>query len=223
MKILVTAGATREPIDAVRFLSNVGTGATGAVLADAWMAAGHDVVLLRGEGAARPARVRVEEVFSSAADLAGRLQHRLGGGEIDVVVMTAAVADYRPDAVAAGKISSDADELPLRLVRNEKILPRLKSFSPQPLWVVGFKLTAGAGDTARRAAVAAQFAAGGVDAIVHNDLAEIRAAPPAEHPFWFYRKEGAEPEKIAGVSALARIIVATLAGAGTPAAPRVPR
>ena len=51
MKILVTAGATREPLDAVRYLSNVSTGATGAALAAALAARGHTVTLLRGTGA----------------------------------------------------------------------------------------------------------------------------------------------------------------------------
>ncbi|HEY0945944.1 MAG TPA: phosphopantothenoylcysteine decarboxylase, partial [Opitutaceae bacterium] len=48
MNILLTAGATREPIDDVRFLSNVSTGATGAALAESLAAAGHAVTLLRG-------------------------------------------------------------------------------------------------------------------------------------------------------------------------------
>ena len=56
MKILITAGATREPIDAVRFVSNVSTGATGAALADEFSRGGIEVVLLRSEGAVRPQR-----------------------------------------------------------------------------------------------------------------------------------------------------------------------
>ncbi|HWA85801.1 MAG TPA: phosphopantothenoylcysteine decarboxylase [Opitutus sp.] len=214
MKILVTAGATREPVDAVRFLSNASTGATGAALADAFTAAGHEVVLLSGEGSVKPARRCDVEVFSSAGDLAERLRRRLGGGEIDAVVMAAAVADYRPAAAVAGKISSDADELVLRLVRNEKILPRLKSVSPRPVFVVGFKLTVDAAEAARREAVASQFAAGGVDAVVHNDLAEIQATPAERHPFSLYRAAHAAPEKLAGAGALADALAALLAGAG---------
>lgn len=208
MKILVTAGATREPLDAVRFLSNVSTGATGAALADEFVRRRHTVLLLRGEGAALPRHAAETEVFSSADDLRARLERRLGAGEFDVVVMAAAVADYRPAAAAHGKISSDAAGLTLQLVRNEKILPRLKSFAARPLRVIGFKFTVGADAAARGAAVAAQFSAGGVDAVVHNDLAEIRAAPV--HPFRLWRSAAdSAPARIEGVPALADALAET--------------
>jgi phosphopantothenoylcysteine decarboxylase/phosphopantothenate--cysteine ligase len=166
MKILVTAGATREPIDAVRFLSNVSTGATGTALAAALIALGHHVTLLHGTGSVPPpATVADTEIFSSAAELFERLDRRLGPGQFDAVIMTAAVADYRPSASADGKLPSTAPEFLLPLVRNAKLLPRIKSLSPHPLTVVGFKLTVGADAPARAAAVAALFAAGGVDLV----------------------------------------------------------
>lgn len=201
MKILVTAGATREPLDEVRFVSNVSTGATGAALADTLLGFGHDVTLLRGEGAVKSQHVRDAETFSSCADLLAKLQRRLGTGQFDAVVMTAAVADYRPDTTQTGKIRSDADELVVRLVRTPKILPQLKSLSPRPLRVIGFKFTVGADAEARRAAVLAQWAAGGVDATVHNDLHEIRSA--AVHPFYLWASPAATPVLLAGVPALA--------------------
>jgi phosphopantothenoylcysteine decarboxylase/phosphopantothenate--cysteine ligase len=204
MNLLITAGATREPLDAVRFLSNVSTGRTGAALADAFAARDHRVTLLRGESAVAPRSACEVEVFTSAKDLRVRLQKRLAGGAFDAAIMCAAVADYRPDFAGDGKISSAAAELTLRLVRNPKILPQLKSFSPRPLVVVGFKLTVGADTAARRAAVAAQFSAGAVDAVVHNDLDEIRASPV--HPFWLYRSATAAPAQIGGTKALAEAL-----------------
>ena len=114
MNLLLTAGATREPIDAVRYLSNVSTGATGAGLAAALVALGHTVTLLHGTGAATPdASVTDLEQFSSAADLHARLARRLGAGTYDAVIMAAAVADYRPETLAPGKISSSASTLAL--------------------------------------------------------------------------------------------------------------
>ena len=204
MNILVTAGATREPLDAVRFLSNMSTGSTGATLADALAAHDHRVTLLRGESAVAPRSACEVDVFTSNEDLRVRLQRRLEGGTFDAVIMCAAVADYRPDRTAAGKIASDASELMIRLVRNPKILPQLKSFSPRPLVVVGFKLTVGADAVAGRAAVAAQFATGTVDAVVHNDFEEIRASPI--HPFWLYRSAAAAPEQINGAKTLAEVL-----------------
>ncbi|HLP09270.1 MAG TPA: phosphopantothenoylcysteine decarboxylase [Opitutaceae bacterium] len=200
MRLLVTAGATREPLDEVRFVSNVSSGATGAALADGLLALGHDVALLRGENAARPQHVHDSETFSSCADLLAKLQRRLAAGGFDAVVMTAAVADYRPDLAQVGKIRSDVDELVVRLVRTPKILPQLKAMSPRPLRVVGFKFTVGADADSAREAVAAQWAAGGVDLTVHNDLHEIRRAPL--HPFHLYRDPVSTPQRVAGVPAL---------------------
>lgn len=204
MNILVTAGATREPIDDVRFLSNVSTGGTGAALAAAFRVRGHRTLLLRGEGAVAPPGFGEVETFGSAADLEARLRRRLQTGEWAMIVMAAAVADYRPAEPAAGKPDSARPELVLRLLRNPKILPRLKSFSPGPLRVVGFKLTAGAGPSARRSAVEAQFAAGGVDLVVQNDLQEIRQSEA--HPFWLHRDPKADPARIEGAEALALVL-----------------
>ncbi|MFI5355737.1 MAG: DNA/pantothenate metabolism flavoprotein, partial [Opitutales bacterium] len=88
-------------------------------------------------------------------------------------------------------------------------LPQLRGWAPGPLRVIGFKLTVGAGARARQAAVAAQFARGAVDAVVHNDLAEIRRA--ARHPFRLYGTAGGRPRTLAGVPALARALDGLLA------------
>ena len=203
MKILVTSGASREPIDAVRFLSNTSTGTTGAALADAWTRAGHTVVLLRGTAAVAPAEAMENEIFSSAADLGARLARQLATGGFDLVVMAAAVADYRPAESVEGKLSSAADELVVRLVRNPKLLPSLKSLSPTPVRVIGFKLTATADPEAQRAAVAAQFAAGGVDLVVHNDQSDVRIAGPSRQTFQLFANVRHAPRVVIGTAALA--------------------
>lgn len=200
MKVLITAGGTREPIDRVRYISNGSTGATGAALADALSKLGHNVYLLRGLGAVTPHAAISRATFSSAENLESQLRELLSSGEFDAVIMAAAVADYRPDHVHAGKLDSAADSLALNLVRVPKILPKLRGFSPSPLRVIGFKLTTGADDAARRAAVARQFAEGGVDAVVHNDLDEIESA--AAHPFRLFHAPDDDPVTLVGVSAL---------------------
>lgn len=190
LRLLITAGATREPIDDVRFVSNVSSGGTGAALAAALAARGHRVTLLRGQGSVAPANLPTLDnaFFGSAEDLRERLAASLAAETFDAVIMCAAVADYRPVSLVEGKIRSDADSLTIRLVRNPKILPSIKAMaSPSPL-VIGFKLTSRAEASAQQAAVDAQFEAGGVDAVVHNDLAEIRRC--AVHPFHLYRTRG---------------------------------
>jgi phosphopantothenoylcysteine decarboxylase/phosphopantothenate--cysteine ligase len=202
MKILITAGATREPVDDVRFISNLSTGATGAALADALATRGHTVTLLRGTGAAEPQMVRDVRTFTSAKDLRERLKGLLSRGEYGAAIQCAAVADYTPARVPRGKISSQLKGLTLRLVPVPKILPQIKSFgrgTAVPL-VIGFKLTAGAGRVAREAAVARLMAGGLVDAVVHNDLDDL--SDNDTRPFRAYVAGKTRPQVLAGVSAL---------------------
>ena len=214
MKILITSGATREPIDAVRFISNVSTGATGAALAEALVRAGHEVTLLHGEGAVRPlGEGVVSGVFTSTNNLGERMRMVLSAGAYDAVIHAAAVSDYRPDAEHPGKLSSRVDELTLRLVATPKLLPEIKGWSPRPLLVLGFKLTHGADEAARAAAVGRVFAAGGVDAVVHNDLKEMSAAG-AGRTFRIYRTgDSAASLHAAGVAALAAWVEQWVRGA----------
>jgi Phosphopantothenoylcysteine synthetase/decarboxylase len=190
MKVLVTAGATREPIDAVRFLSNVSSGATGVAIAEFLAAAGHEVTLLHGEGSVRTNASGITcGAFGSTEQLGTRLESALCHGGIDVVIHAAAVSDYRPVAKHEGKLSSYSEDLTLRLVPTPKLLPRLKGWSPGPLRVLGFKLTAGADAAGRAAAVGRLFAGGGVDAVVHNDMDELGIAG-AGRTFRIYRPGG---------------------------------
>lgn len=200
MRILLTSGATREPIDTVRFLSNISTGRTGALLAEALAAHGHTVTLLHGEAAVRPSPAVTAKAFSSTADLQSQLHRLLGTGNFDTVIHAAAVSDYRPSETHEGKMSSYAAELTIRLVPTPKLLPELKSYAPRPLRVIGFKLTAGADPAARRAAVEKLFAAGTIDAVIHNDMDDL--ATGDTRPFTAWRTGVHTPEHLIGLPAL---------------------
>lgn len=200
MRILITSGATREPIDTVRFLSNVSTGRTGALLADALASRGHTVTLLHGEAAVRPSPAVSAQAFSSTADLQSQLRRLLGTGDFDAVIHAAAVSDYRPSETHEGKMSSYAPELTIRLVPTPKLLPELKSYAPRPVRVIGFKLTAGADAEARAIAVSKLFAAGTVDAVIHNDMDDLASGDA--RPFTAWRAGVHTPEPLAGLGAL---------------------
>lgn len=205
MNLLITAGATREPIDSVRFLSNISSGATGAALAERLVAAGHRVTLLHGEGAVRPGAASGVScaVFGSTEQLGERLRAALGTGEFDVVIHAAAVADYRPATVTAEKLSSDADGMTLQLVPTPKLLPRLREWSPRAVRVVGFKLTTGAGAAERAAAVGKLLARGGVDAVVQNDTEELgEAGAGRSFRVFVGGADDAAAERVTGVPAL---------------------
>jgi len=212
MRILVTSGATREPLDAVRFLSNISTGRTGALLAEALAAQGHAVTLLHGVAAVRPAPTSAvaTESFASTDHLQAALRRHLATGDYAAVIHAAAVSDYRPAETTPGKMSSYALELTVRLVPTPKLLPALKSYAaPRPVKVIGFKLTAGADAPARAAAVAKLFATGTVDAVIHNDLDDL--ATGDARPFHAWRSDAPAPETLPGLAALVHWLQAYLA------------
>lgn len=209
MKLLVTSGGTREAIDPVRYISNGSTGRTGASLATALTERGHQVVLMHGVGAARPSLGIETRSFLSTDDLCEKLRHELAGGDYDGVIMAAAVSDYRPESIAKGKLSSDDDTLTLNLVRTPKILPQLRGFSPKPLKVIGFKLTVGADDAARTTAVDTLFSRGGLDAVVQNDLEEMKAS--TSYPFRLYITDQATRDLV-GMPALSEALEQFLQG-----------
>ncbi len=169
MRVLVTSGGTREPVDDVRVLTNRSTGRLGARLADELHARGHDVTLLHGEEAARPSRDVTRHVFGTTDDLAALLAAHVPGH--DAVLHAAAVADYVPER-RAGKISSDAVELVLRLVRAPKLIDRLRGLAPDAV-LVGFKLTSGADEAARTAAADALRRRARLDLVCVNDTGAL--------------------------------------------------
>jgi phosphopantothenoylcysteine decarboxylase / phosphopantothenate---cysteine ligase len=121
--VLVTAGPTREYLDAVRFLSNASSGKMGFACATAAARAGHDVTLITGPVALPdPAGIRTVRVTS--ADEMYRAVMK-AYPRIDAAIMTAAVGDYKPAERFAGKLKKKAETLTLRLVRTRDILKEM--------------------------------------------------------------------------------------------------
>ena len=125
MKYLLTAGPTREPLDPVRYLSNRSSGKMGYAVAAAALAAGHEVILISGPVAIpAPAGVRLISVLT--AEEMYEEVHRWVGA-MDVCVLCAAVADFRPVQVAPSKIKKQgASEVTLTLQRTRDILLSLR-------------------------------------------------------------------------------------------------
>ena len=125
MKIIVTAGPTREHLDPVRFLSNPSTGKMGFAVAAAAVRRGHDVTLVAGPVALKtPKGVRRVDVVS-ARDMLVAVEDALASvpaNEPAVFVSTAAVADWRPAACAAKKLKKREMSGVLKLVRNPDVL-----------------------------------------------------------------------------------------------------
>jgi phosphopantothenoylcysteine decarboxylase / phosphopantothenate---cysteine ligase len=122
-RVAITAGPTREAFDPVRFVSNASTGATGIALAREAVLRGADVTLLLGPTLLEPpAAARVVRV-TSARDLhEAALQHAVGA---DIVVATAAVADWRPASSSDVKLKKTDEDLTVTMVRNPDVLAAL--------------------------------------------------------------------------------------------------
>ncbi|MEM6332477.1 MAG: phosphopantothenoylcysteine decarboxylase [Planctomycetota bacterium] len=168
MRLLITAGPTHEPIDAVRYLGNRSSGRVGIALADAAAAAGHEVTLLLG-----PTHLKVSDGvttrrYATTAELAGLLDECFG--ECDVLVMAAAVSDYVPvvePGATEAKLSRGAGEMTLRLKATPDLVAGVAGERRVDQRVVAFALEP-AGEMVERGR--AKLERKGVDALVANAL-----------------------------------------------------
>ncbi|HTN01745.1 phosphopantothenoylcysteine decarboxylase [Planctellipticum variicoloris] len=137
MRILITAGPTREYLDDVRYLSNASSGRMGYALAEAALAAGHEVVLVTGPvNLSPPVGCEVHSV-ETTEDLLTVCDRLFPG--CDGVIATAAVCDYRPRERFPGKLAKTGVSLELELVETADVLAALGQ-QKGSRWIVGFAL-----------------------------------------------------------------------------------
>ena len=135
VRILVTAGGTREAIDPVRYIGNRSSGKMGYAIAKAAAERGAEVILVSGPvSLATPCGVKRINV-ESAAQMRDAVLEAFPA--TDIVIKAAAVADYRPDVVAGQKIKKASDSLTLVLTKNPDILAELGQLK-QSQFLVGF-------------------------------------------------------------------------------------
>jgi phosphopantothenoylcysteine decarboxylase/phosphopantothenate--cysteine ligase len=160
--VLVTAGGTREPLDAVRFVGNRSSGRMGVALAEEARKRGAEVTLLAANLAVQaPAGVEVVET-PTAADLAREAKVRAGA---DVVLMAAAVADYAPEQIV-GKRPKSGEDWQLTLHPTDDVLAALGA-SKNGSVLVGFGAEAGEAGLARKRKMLADKH---LDLVVFNDV-----------------------------------------------------
>jgi phosphopantothenate---cysteine ligase (CTP) len=183
LKCIVTAGPTFEELDEVRRLTNFSTGALGTELANFLAERGHEVELLRGQGATcrvEPKARRVQ-VFTTTADLRRRLQE-LGGGDAAAVLHAAAVSDFTFGKIwqreADGglkeihdaKISTHGGNILAELTPTPKIISELRAWFPTA-FLVGWKFEVAGGRAQAIERAALQLAENRTDACVVNGRA----------------------------------------------------
>ena len=164
VRVLMTAGGTREPIDPVRFIGNRSSGKMGYALADALQRLGAKVSLVSGPAQlALPHGVELIRV-ETAQEMRQAVLAR--AAESDIFIGVAAVADYRPKQVAEQKIKKQSETLQIDLVRNPDILAEVAALE-QPPFTVGF-----AAETQQVESFAeAKRVAKGIDMIAANQVA----------------------------------------------------
>ena len=190
--VLVTAGATREALDPVRYLTNHSSGLQGWALARVAALRGADVTLVTGPtGMAAPAGVTVVPVVS-AREMHDAVTSRSTG--MDSVVMAAAVADHRPATASATKLKKGAHSSPrsVDLVPNPDILADVSASAGSQTVVVGFAAETGDAENDVVSLGRVKLAAKGCDLLVVNDVSGGRAFGSTDNEAIILSRDGGE-------------------------------
>ncbi len=166
--VLITAGGTREPLDPVRFLGNRSSGRMGHALAAAALARGARVILVTASDLAAPPGCRVTRVQTAAEMATAVLEHL---PEATVVIGAAAVADFRPRAVASTKLRRHHG-LTLQLEPTEDIIALAAAHRRPGALVLAFAAETEPDPTRLEAAAREKLHRKGVDAVVANDISQ---------------------------------------------------
>jgi phosphopantothenoylcysteine decarboxylase/phosphopantothenate--cysteine ligase len=200
VKVLVTAGGTREPIDPVRFIGNRSSGKQGYAMARVLAQRGAEVTLIAGNtaGLVDPAGVHVEHI-GSAAQLRDAVSKHAPGAQ--VLVMAAAVADFRPVSAAVSKIKKSADPNEaapvIELARTDDVLAgivraRTDGQLPKMRAIVGFAAETGDANGDVLFHARAKLRRKGCDLLVVNAVGENRAFEVDNNAGWLLAADGAE-------------------------------
>lgn len=204
LKLVITAGPTRECIDPVRFISNRSSGKMGYAVAEAAREAGAQVVLITGPvQIVSPPGVERIDVESAEQMLAAVQQHLAGA---DIFVAAAAVSDYRCSEVAREKIKKTSDTLTLSLARAPDVLATVGK-SDKPPFLVGF---AAETENVERNALA-KLVSKNLDMIAANKVGNGLGFDKDENALTVYWSGGKQELSLTSKAALARQLVAVIA------------
>jgi phosphopantothenoylcysteine decarboxylase/phosphopantothenate--cysteine ligase len=213
-RLVISAGPTQEPLDPVRYLTNYSSGKQGFALAQAALEAGAEVTLISGP-VALPTPVGAFRVdVTSARDMRDAvLLHAVAESQADALIMSAAVADFRPAQRREGKIKKDRglgedSDLILELARNPDILAEVAEGPTRPRVTIGF--AAESEDLLANAE--AKLVAKKLDLIVANDITAPDAGFAAEtNRVHFVTAEGVEALPLMSKAAVAARVIGWLA------------
>lgn len=171
LKVLVTAGPTREPLDAIRFLTNPSTGKMGLAIAEEALSRGASVTLIHGPGlSVRNPRFKALEVVTTEQML-NAVVSELQSCKYDIVALAAAPLDFGFEKPASYKIPSGVGELHPRLVARPKISSIVRKYAPATFFI-GFKAEYGVPEEALIESAYERLREAGMNLIVANDVSK---------------------------------------------------
>jgi phosphopantothenoylcysteine decarboxylase/phosphopantothenate--cysteine ligase len=208
-RVVVTSGATREPLDSVRFISNLSSGRTGAMICEALVARDFHVTQLAGIDSAQAASVAGRESFTDHASLDAALRRLAGDSDCAAVIHTAAVSDFAvADPQTDAKIPSGA-ELSVQLQPTHKIIDRIMGYAGNPdLILVGFKLTHEPDAGAQARAARELLTRSRASFVVQNDVSTL--ADGEQHLFFVHENRSSRVRRYAGRENLATALAELL-------------
>jgi len=205
MKMVITAGPTREAIDPVRYISNHSSGKMGYALAEAAIEAGAEVTLISGPVNLQPPERCTLIPVISAADMHSATMSACANA--DILIAAAAVADYRPVTVATQKIKKHADAMTLEMEKNPDIVSAAAT-KYDDLFVVGFAAETQDVESYARGKLERK----NLDAIVANDVSRSDVGFNSDNnEAWWISADTNKAFSIRSKTQLARDIVAAIA------------
>jgi phosphopantothenoylcysteine decarboxylase / phosphopantothenate---cysteine ligase len=165
LRVLVTAGGTREPIDSVRFIGNRSSGRMGLALAEEAARRGAEVTLVAANVTIPPPAGAETVTVETTAELDAAVRERFK--DADVLIMAAAPADFRPKEAGEGKLAREGAGLEMQLEPTEDIVAAVAAGRRPDQTVVGFAAEHGEGAVERGRE---KLARKGLDAVVVNDI-----------------------------------------------------
>ncbi|MBB4909020.1 bifunctional phosphopantothenoylcysteine decarboxylase/phosphopantothenate--cysteine ligase CoaBC [Actinophytocola algeriensis] len=192
VRVVVSAGGTREPLDPVRYLGNRSSGKQGYALARTAAQRGARVTLVSAHTVGLPAPAGVDLVHAGTAEELRDAMHA-ASPNAGVVVMAAAVADFRPSTRAEYKIKkTDSDPDPVSLTRNPDILAELVAVRAPGQVIVGFAAETGDSNADVLEHARAKLKRKGCDLLVVNAVGEGRAFETEDNAGWLLSADGGE-------------------------------
>ena len=202
MRVLITTGPTREPVDDVRFITNASSGKMGVALAQEAIGRGYSVTLVHGFVSIPLPKKSHNIPVTTAEEMTSATLKELGHHDYKILISAAAIADFSPRRVK-GKIKSGS-KLILKLEPTKKLLGEVRKNFPD-LFIVGFKAESGVSEDELIESAKNKLFYGKPNMVVANDISKNRFGSDSNE-VWIVTKEGVKHVRKKPKSEIAKAI-----------------